>query len=193
MKTDWDAIANEYITTNATQAQIADKYGLSPSSVGTRATAEHWSQRRKDFKQNVVKTAYKKITNKKAKKLADIALAADRMTKKINQVLADEKQFNRYIVDGIIIDDNGKKIQSKIDAEYKKIDTKSMRDLAAAMRDITAVIRDVNNIPSMQEQRAYDIALERLKMDKERNAVESNTDKTVKVVFESSDSEKYAE
>ena len=64
---DWDAIKQEYISTNISQRELAEKYGVSVSSLGKKCASEWWSGLRKKFRKKVEKkTTTKKATTKKA-------------------------------------------------------------------------------------------------------------------------------
>ena len=48
---DWDAIKQEYISTNISQRELAEKYGVSVSSLGKRCASEGWSQNKEQGKE----------------------------------------------------------------------------------------------------------------------------------------------
>ena len=67
---DWDAIKQEYISTNISQRELAEKYGVSVSSLGKKCASEGWSGLRKKFRKKVEKKTMEKISRKKACELA---------------------------------------------------------------------------------------------------------------------------
>lgn len=63
---DWDAIKQEYISTNISQRELAEKYGVSVSSLGKKCASEGWSGLRKKFRKKVEKKTMEKISRKKS-------------------------------------------------------------------------------------------------------------------------------
>ena len=62
---DWDAIKQEYISTNISQRELAEKYGVSVSSLGKKCASEGWSGLRKKFRKKVEKKQWRKSAEKK--------------------------------------------------------------------------------------------------------------------------------
>ena len=49
MKTNWVEIKEEYITTEISYKKLADKYGLSESTLMQRAAKEKWTDQKKNY------------------------------------------------------------------------------------------------------------------------------------------------
>lgn len=56
-KPDWVKMAHEYVTTKATIRDIAEKYGVSLKTVGKRASADGWAEKRDEYRHKVAKNA----------------------------------------------------------------------------------------------------------------------------------------
>ena len=95
---DWDAIKQEYISTNISQRELAEKYGVSVSSLGKKCASEGWSGLRKKFRKKVEKKTMEKISRKKACELAKIGACADKLVRLIDDSLNDTATVRQTIV-----------------------------------------------------------------------------------------------
>lgn len=179
----WNDIRSEYITTNTSYRKLAEKYGISETSVANHGKKEKWAEKRRKHKQKIVDKTTNKLANKEAAKLAKLAKAADKLTDVINKTLADTQQFNRYLVTESTYDAELKQSTTTLEEKiYKKVDTKAVKELTASLKDLVTVIRNVNDIPTIREKAAMDIAAERLNMDKQK-ADMGNNKEDVKVIL----------
>lgn len=60
-KTDWTRICQEYVTSNLSIRDIAEKFRLSIKTVGLKASAERWAEKRAEFRQTLSETVDTKI------------------------------------------------------------------------------------------------------------------------------------
>ena len=86
---DWAKIENEYITTEATQEELAKKYGVSQSTLNHKASKGSWSQKRLEIRskvaQKVIKTTASRAVSR-TKKFMDASDAAiDKLMSYIEQ------------------------------------------------------------------------------------------------------------
>lgn len=147
MKHDWVALETEYIQTKISYRQMAEKYNISLGNIFNYGKKNKWVEKRKQYHDKVIAKTVNKTANFQSNKLAKLIKSADKMAGVIDGIFDDTKQFNRHIVD------KGERV-------FKKIDTKSIRDLTAAMKDLTAVIRDLNNLPMQTDkQEAIEVIL----------------------------------
>jgi len=157
---DWTKIKTDYITTKKSMRQLAQEHGVSLSTLGKRASREGWAKRREHHDNKVAAKVEEKRAGRKADKILKLQLAADRLEAHINQVLEDEEQFHRHLVNF------GTK-----EVQHKKADTKAIRDMVAAVKDLTEVMRDVYGIPNMEAKHGMKMAREKLKLEKARAAM----------------------
>ena len=172
---DWDAIKQEYISTNISQRELAEKYRVSVSSLGKRCASEGWSGLRKKFRKKVEKKTMEKISRKKACELAKIGDCADKLVRLIDDSLNDTATVRQTIVKIVPGDDDedGAEVE-----EYclQKLDTKYLRQMTAAMKDLMEILRDVYGKPNTVERANMKNARERVEIEKAKAAAGIPTD-----------------
>ena len=142
-RVDWTAIKAEYIAGGIGQRKLAEKYGVSYSTLRGHSQSEGWVKDREDAQRKVIA----KSTQKTAESAATNAVTAQRIRAKLLARLEREidalpdsigtnkrKAVTEYEYDtdrkGLRKDDRLKK-QKYISAEY------NLRDLTAAWKDLT--------------------------------------------------------
>lgn len=172
---DWDAIKQEYISTNISQRELAEKYGVSVSSLGKRCASEGWSGLRKKFRKKVEKKTMEKISRKKACELAKIGDCADKLVRLINDSLNDTATVRQTIVKIVPSEDDEDEAEVE---EYclQKLDTKYLRQMTAAMKDLMEILRDVYGKPNTVERANMKNARERVEIEKAKAAAGIPTD-----------------
>lgn len=166
---DWEAIKQEYISTNISQKELAEKHGVSVSTLGKKCSSEGWSKLRKKFRKKVEKKTIEKISRKKACELAKIGESANKIVCLINDSLNDTTTVRQGIVKEIPRDDGSG--QTDIEEIYlQKLDTKYLREMTAAMKDLMIILRDVYGQPNAVDKAAIKTARERVKIEKAKAA-----------------------
>lgn len=103
---DWATVKAEYVSGTMSAAKLADRYGISVSSIRKKCASEHWQELRK---QNQNKTANKiaeKINTEKVKKTVReidrvVSVASKLITKlnrAVNELDKDEKLIKKKVV-----------------------------------------------------------------------------------------------
>lgn len=172
---DWDAIKQEYISTNISQRELAEKYGVSVSSLGKKCASEGWSSLRKKFRKKVEKKTMEKISRKKACELAKIGDCADKLVRLIDDSLNDTATVRQTIVKIVPSEDDEDEAEVE---EYclQKLDTKYLRQMTAAMKDLMIILRDIYGQPNAVDKAAIQTAKERVKIEKAKAAAGLPTD-----------------
>ena len=67
---DWEKIKIEYITTDMSLKQIAEKHGVAPRLVYEKSRANGWVAAKKKHNEKVAKKALNKVVTKQANALA---------------------------------------------------------------------------------------------------------------------------
>lgn len=163
----WQAIQHEYVTAtdvSVSYRALAQKYNIPLPTFNRIAIREEWNKKRQKYKRDVVNKAVSQACKREAGKLAKVMSSADKLSATIDQVFEDVDQFHRYIVNEPG-EDGGTVATEKT---YKKVDTRAIRDITASLKDLTAVIRNVYDIPTLQEEQARLIAIERLEMERNK-------------------------
>jgi len=190
---DWNAIKAEYITTDISYRKLAEKWGVSFRTLGDRAKREGWVDERNRHRNNVITSTVQKVAARTSSTNADRLLrlqsAADSMGKVIAEIFDDTEQFTRHIItEGLGMGET--KVEER---QFKKIDTKAIKDLTGAMKDLAYVLRNIYDLPTIQEQSAMDIAAERLRIDKAKAEAEKDDDKDLSVEFSTPEEEGWSE
>lgn len=172
---DWDAIKQEYISTNISQRELAEKYGVSVSSLGKKCASEGWSGLRKKFRKKVEKKTMEKISRKKACELAKIGDCADKLVRLIDDSLNDTATVRQTIVKIVPSEDDEDEAEVE---EYclQKLDTKYLRQMTAAMKDLMEILRDVYGKPNTVERANMKNARERVEIERAKAAAGIPTD-----------------
>lgn len=174
--TDWESIKTEYITTDISYRNLAEKHGVGLSTLCKRAGKEHWHQGRIKHNNKIVTKAADKIANRKINKLANLQQAADSMSTVITSVFHDAEQFNRHLVQvkykGDQTEDDGTvhyvETENVEERVYKKFDTKAIRDMTASIKDLALAVRNLYGLLTEPERSAMDIAAARLALDQRK-------------------------
>ncbi len=165
---DWEKIKAEYITTDISLRDLADKYGIPMSCVGRRASLEKWSQERKKHKNKVVKEVVQKVQKSQANELAKKMKTVIGLRGVIDKALEDADQFSRWIIsEGL-----GDGVSATTEKVFSKIDMKSIRDAAYALKVLQEIEDRVKGTIDAKDLKQIDIALQKLELDRERLELE---------------------
>lgn len=186
-KYDWIAIKNEYITTDTTYQELADKYGVSFSSIEKKARKEGWRLDRnatcEKVEREVRKKTVAKVANKTVKKIDLVADSTEKILKIINKTLGDAEQFNKHMVklrQGYGPGEFDENIEVK---ETGVIDAKRLNDLMSALDKAAKLKRLIENILDEPDRQKLDIEREKLALDKAKANVGLDDDDETGVVI----------
>lgn len=177
-KIDWEPIKAEYVTTDISQKELAEKYGVSTSALRFHIAAEQWNGLRQQHRQRIVDKTSQRCSEQAAERMAQLMGGADKMLDATLQALDDPDQFYRYIVK---VKQDGETYTEE--QTFKKADTKAMKDMTKMLRDLTDITRDLYGLPDYDQQVRTRLAEERLALEKLRMDTEDNGDKVIEVVF----------
>lgn len=149
-KVNWRNIKKEYVTTDISQRELARKYSVSSSQIANHSKKEKWVEKRKQYQSKVYSKSVEKQEAKDIDHLMKVKSATDRMSNVIDAVL-----------------ERTEKIKG-INIGYAS----DIKDMTTAIKNLTGAIRDLYDIPNTKEKTAMDIAMQRLEMDKSKNAGE---------------------
>lgn len=74
---DWKTIETEYVTTDISHRQLAEKYGIARSRISQYASKEKWREKRDKHRTKIVAKAVNVIGNKQAARAAKLFVASD--------------------------------------------------------------------------------------------------------------------
>lgn len=81
----WEAARLEYITSECSQRDIAEKYEISETAVKNRALKEQWLKEREKYKRKLTAEVTKKLAEKQAKKFIQLSAGAENLAKVANK------------------------------------------------------------------------------------------------------------
>lgn len=199
---DWLVIKMEYVTTDISLRNLAEKHGVSRTTIGHRSKTEGWVEARRQHRAKIESKTSERIANKEANKLARLAAATDKAIDVVVKAFEDEKQFNRYIVESteeysapelVESADGDQQFVSMRkwahEEEFAKVDTKALKDLTTVLKDLTGLMRNIYGIPTQAEAEQQRIAAARLEMDRKKAAMEDDSSKRIEIVFEAGEDE----
>ena len=139
---DWETIRAEYIAGDASYKNLAAKYGVSYKQITTRGHDEKWAADRKKVREKAANRAADIVAKQKARSLANIMLAADKM--------ADRLAANIDILDS----------------------ARDTSDIAKALKYTIDTIHQVYGIQTPAQLHRQKMDEEKLKIERERFELE---------------------
>ena len=150
---DWETIRAEYVAGDASYKDLAAKYGVSYKQITTRGHDEKWAAERRKVREKAANRAADIVARQKARSLANIMLAADKM--------ADRLAANIDILDNARdTSDIAKALKSTIDTIHQEYGIQTPAQLHRQKMD----------------EEKLKLERERLEMDKKRQDTESHAE-----------------
>ena len=142
---DWQTIETEYVTTDISHRQLAEKYGIGRSRLSQYASKEKWSEKRDQHRTKTVSKAVNAIGTKQANMAAKL-----------------------YGVGGLLLD----RVKSILEDNPEILaDTSSMKDVSVVLKNI----KDLLMVKSDADMREQEARIEKLRkeamVEKENNEV----------------------
>ena len=102
---DWATVKAEYVSGTMSAAKLADRYGISVSSISKKCASEHWQELRKQNQSETANKIAKKINTEKVKKTVReidrvVAVASKLITKlnrAVNELDKDEELIKKKV------------------------------------------------------------------------------------------------
>jgi hypothetical protein len=142
---DWKTIETEYVTTDISHIQLAEKYGIGRSRLSQYASKEKWKAKREEHRAKTVSKAVDAIGTKQATMAAKL-----------------------YGVGGLLLD----KVKSLLEDKPELLaDTSSMKDVSVVLKNL----KDLMSVKSDADMREQEARIEKLRkeamVEKENNEV----------------------
>ena len=160
----WSKIKAEYIASDMSYRELAEKHGVSRGDVCKRGADEGWVEARRKHREKVIEKTCQKVADRESERLAKIGQLAYKALDVAMEAFEDEKQFNRYIV----TEGRGLGESETVEREFRKVDAKALKDFTTVIKDLTSVLRNVYGLPTQAEAEAQRIASERLALDRRK-------------------------
>lgn len=149
---DWTAIKNEYITRNLGYIKLAEKHGISPSTLTKRAQREGWTQEREKYRKKLGTNMKRQAQRKALSNFDKLSRTTDRLISKISKAASElnihitydklKREFSVY-EEG----ENGEQRRVDVTEETVRqnlikgtVDVSSLRQLTAAVKDLQHIL-----------------------------------------------------
>ena len=137
---DWNAIRQDYITDESSSyRKLAEKYGLSYTSIGDRARKEGWAEQRSQFLNETLSKSINAIGKAQTKRAERVVNVADKLLSKIEAVI------DSYDGEGLIAN------------------TQALKHITSALKDI----KDIQMIKSDADLREQEARIANLRKQAE--------------------------
>jgi uncharacterized protein YjcR len=168
---DWPKIKAEYISSSISLRDLASKHGIPFPTVRDRAKREGWTAERDALRNKIVSRTLQKTAEKVSTKIAagldkEYAIA-DKLADVLVRALADDKQFNRHIVNQKMRIDKIE-IGTATEKIYDKLDMAAVAQAVKSLQGIETTKRRIKGILTEAERQHYDIERERLDLEKKK-------------------------
>lgn len=143
---EWRKIRLEYVKGKTTLKQLAEKWGLSESTIRKRASNEGWKKRKHKLDTKVEQKTLERLCDARAREFEQIAHVNDRMTEVLDNLVSfiQQQKPNKYD------------------------DLRGVESLTKAIGQVVAVKRDLYNMPTEAEKAKIESLREKAKLDRER-------------------------
>lgn len=164
MAYDWGKIETDYMVNDLSYRQIAEKYGISESTVARRGRKNSWPEKRQQFATKVHTRALQKIASrragKEAKAISKVEALAEQLVGKLEEAMQDDKQLYRHI-----LTTSSRAQQEQV---LEKMDTKAVRDIAATMQTLADTLRTIGGLMTAREEFAVEMEAARLELERSK-------------------------
>ena len=134
---DWKTIETEYVTTDISHRQLAEKFGIGRSRLSQYASKEKWSEKRDQHRAKTVSKAVNAIGTKQAEMAAKL-----------------------YGVGGLLLD----RVKSLLEDDPELLaDTSSMKDVSVVLKNL----KDLMSVKSDADMREQEARIEKLRREAE--------------------------
>lgn len=168
---DWDAARVAYIGGKETYAQIAQRFGVSKTSVTGRGKKERWPDQRRAFRKNVASRALASKANRETERLSRLMDSAEQLIGHLNRVTRDKDQFFRRELP--FPEKRDEEDPESVPAPLEYIsgiaNTKALNNTTKALNELTKAVRNLYDIPTGEEKRAHNLAVRKLSIVEKKN------------------------
>ena len=84
---DWNAIRSEYITSSASQRELARKYGVSQASINRRSRSEKWDESRESFRSELIQKTTKAVCDSHIDRITRLLQKGDRLEQLLSKLM----------------------------------------------------------------------------------------------------------
>lgn len=129
---DWNAIRNEYVTSSASQRELARKYGVSQASINRRCRAEKWDESRDSFRAKVNQKTEEIAAAQQVDRLSRLLEKGDRLEELLSSLMDEAERSG-------------------------EIRTSDIKTIASALKDLRDLYKSDGGSDSDKYQKVHDL------------------------------------
>lgn len=152
-KHDWDEIESCYVYGDMSMTELAKAYGCNQNTLRGQARKKEWAKKRErarhERRMRVNETLLDRQAADGAKVIQNIQKATERIANMAAQIMADELQFRRHL-----IQTQKKGVTDTEERVYNKADARAFRDILIGLKELTNVTRDAFGMPKADAAKA---------------------------------------
>lgn len=153
---DWATVKAEYVSGTMSAAKLADRYGISVSSISKKCASEHWQELRKQNQSETTNKIAKKINTEKVKKTVReidrvVAVASKLITKlnrAVNELDKDEELIKKKVT--VKAEKSEDKKAATVEEEYRYdyakrktlVNTKRAAEISKSLLNVRNILAD---------------------------------------------------
>lgn len=153
---DWATVKAEYVSGTMSAAKLADRYGISVSSISKKCASEHWQELRKQNQSETANKIAKKINTEKVKKTVReidrvVAVASKLITKlnrAVNELDKDEELIKKKVT--VKAEKSEDKKADTVEEEYRYdyakrktlVNTKRAAEISKSLLNVRNILAD---------------------------------------------------
>lgn len=169
---DWIKMKTEYVTDpDMSLRKLSQKYGVRYTTIAQKSRADDWFATKKKKLKEIESRAVSKAITKKVNALSKELAVADKAADVLLKAFEDADQWNRYIVNETVSDDNTSMSTSN-EKVFQKIDTRALKDAVQALKLVEELKRSMLNIQRAEQINRERREERRLEMEEERLKIE---------------------
>lgn len=153
---DWATVKAEYVSGTMSAAKLADRYGISVSSISKKCASEHWQELRKQNQSETASKIAEKINTEKVKKTVReidrvVSVASKLITKlnrAVNELDKDEELIKKKVTVKAEISEDEKTAtaEEEYSYDYAKrktlVNTKRAAEISKSLLNVRDILAD---------------------------------------------------
>lgn len=153
---DWATVKAEYVSGTMSAAKLADRYGISVSSISKKCASEHWQELRKQNQSETANKIAKKIDTEKVKKtvreIDRVVAVASKLITKLNRAVNELDKDEELIKKKVTVkaekseDKKAATVEEEYSYDYAKrktlVNTKRAAEISKSLLNVRDILAD---------------------------------------------------
>lgn len=153
---DWATVKAEYVSGTMSAAKLADRYGISVSSISKKCASEHWQELRKQNQSETANKIAEKINTEKVKKtvreIDRVVAVASKLITKLNRAVNELDKDEELIKKKVTVkaekseDEKTATAEEEYSYDYAKrktlVNTKRAAEISKSLRNVRDILAD---------------------------------------------------